>query len=131
MRPVATLLLLALSVCAAASAQGTLESARRITPDEASQLLKKSKAVIVDIRDGGLYMAGHVKGALWIPLDELGSRVKELPRDKMVIAYDSSLHEHTSARAVLDLHAKGIDNAAALLGGYNAWVKAGYPTSKH
>jgi rhodanese-related sulfurtransferase len=25
---------------------------------------------------------------------------------------------------------KGLENAAALLGGYNAWVNAGYPTEK-
>lgn len=48
----------------------------------------------------------------------------------MIITYDSSLREHTSARAALDLNAKGIQNAAALLGGYDAWVKAGYPTAK-
>jgi len=29
---------------------------------------------------------------------------------------------------VLELKAKGIDNAAALLGGLNAWKTAGYPT---
>jgi rhodanese-related sulfurtransferase len=25
---------------------------------------------------------------------------------------------------------KGLDNGAALLGGYDAWIKAGYPTAK-
>ena len=73
---------------------------------------------------------GHVKGARLIPLGEINSRNKELPRDKMIITYDSSQSEHTSAYAVTELNAKGIKNAAALLGGYNAWVKAGYPTEK-
>jgi rhodanese-related sulfurtransferase len=77
-----------------------------------------------------LYDAGHIKGALGISEAEIGSRVTELPRDKMIITYDSSAVEHISARAVLDLDAKGIKNAAALVGGYNAWVKAGYPTTK-
>jgi rhodanese-related sulfurtransferase len=31
---------------------------------------------------------------------------------------------------VLILKQKGLDNAAAILGGYNAWTKAGYPTEK-
>jgi rhodanese-related sulfurtransferase len=127
---VSTLFLLALLSFHAVSAHGPLDSARRVTPEEAWQLFKKSKAVIVDVRDGGAYQIGHVKGALLIPLDEIGSRVKELPRDKMIITYDSSPREHTSARAVLDLNAKGIANAAALLGGYDAWVKAGYPATK-
>ncbi len=122
-------LLVALSVCAA-SAQKPLGSARRITPEESSHLLKKGKAVIVDVRDQGQYQVGHVKGALSIPLAEIGARVNELPRDKMIITYDASPIEHTSARGVLDLNGKGISNAAALLGGYNAWVKAGYPTTK-
>ncbi len=127
---VSTLLLLALSVGPASAQQATLDSARRITPEEARQVLKKGKAVIVDVRDKALYDAGHIKGALGISEAEIGSRVTELPRDKMIITYDSSVVEHISARAVLDLNAKGIKNAAALLGGYNAWVKAGYPTTK-
>jgi rhodanese-related sulfurtransferase len=101
------LLLTVLSLCAA-SAQEPLDSVRRVTPEEAWQFSQKGKAIIVDVRDEGPYKAGHVKGALGIRLDEIGSRVKELPRDKMIITYDSSLREHTSARAVLDLNAKGI-----------------------
>jgi 3-mercaptopyruvate sulfurtransferase SseA len=37
------------------------------------------------------------------------------------------VQEHTSARAVLDLNAAGIKNAAALLGGWNGWVAAKEP----
>lgn len=37
------------------------------------------------------------------------------------------MQEHTSARAVLDLNAKGMKNAAALLGGWNGWIAAKEP----
>ena len=61
--------------------------ARRITPDEVRELLKKSKAVIVDVRGEAPYKAGHIKGALLIPLAEIGERAKELPKDKTIVTY--------------------------------------------
>ena len=127
---ISTILLLALLSVCAASAQESSEAARRITPAEARQAVKRGKAIIVDVRSEDVYQTGHIKGARSIPLGEILTRIKELPRDKMIITYDSSPIEHTSARAVMDLDAQGIKNAAALVGGYNAWVKAGYPTQK-
>jgi 3-mercaptopyruvate sulfurtransferase SseA len=38
------------------------------------------------------------------------------------------VNEHTSARAVLDMNAHRLNNAAALLGGWNGWKEAGLPT---
>jgi 3-mercaptopyruvate sulfurtransferase SseA len=40
------------------------------------------------------------------------------------------MNEHTSAGAVLSLRAKGIENAAAVLGGYDALVQKGFPVEK-
>ena len=65
------------------------DGVRRITPEEARHALDTGKAIIVDVRDEGAYKAGHAKGALWIPVNEIESRIKELPRDKMIIAYCS------------------------------------------
>jgi 3-mercaptopyruvate sulfurtransferase SseA len=65
------------------------DGVRRITPAEVRAALEKGEAVIVDVRGQGSYEAGHVKGALSIPFNEILSRTSELPRDKMIITYCS------------------------------------------
>ena len=70
-------------------AQANSDGAARIKPEEVRELLKKNKAVLVDVRGAAVYKAGHVKGALNIPFNEIRERVKELPRDKMIITYCS------------------------------------------
>ena len=84
---VALLALSALLVTATGQAQG--DGVRRITPAEAREAFAQGKAIIVDVRGESSYNAGHVKGARWIIVDEIGSRASELPRDKMIITYCS------------------------------------------
>lgn len=67
--------------------QPPLEAARRIKRDEAIKLVKEGKAVWVDVRSKDSYDAGHIKGALSIPENELISRLKEIPPKRMIIAY--------------------------------------------
>jgi rhodanese-related sulfurtransferase len=87
----------------------------------------KGAAVIVDVRSKEQYKTDHIKGAINIPGNEITTRAGELPRDKMIVTYCSWPSEQTSARAVQDLKAKGMGNAAALFGGTEAWRKAGLP----
>ncbi len=82
----AALLLLLLAL--GASAQ-TGDGARRVTPAEVRAAMESGRAVIVDVRGEGSYEAGHVRGALSIPFNEILSRLDELPRDKTIITYCS------------------------------------------
>ena len=59
----------------------------RITVAEAREAFEKGKAIIVDVRSESAYHAGHILGARWMP--DIASRIKELPRDKMIITYCS------------------------------------------
>jgi rhodanese-related sulfurtransferase len=106
------------------------DGVRRVTVEELRAALEKGTAVVVDVRVEESYKAGHIKGALWIPGNEIASRTKELPKDKLIVAYCSWPNEHSSARAVQEIKQKGFENAAALLGGYAAWEKAGLPVEK-
>ena len=85
---IALMALAALMSFAVVSAQEG-DGVRRITPEEARQAVESGKAIIVDVRDEASYKAGHVKGARWILADDIGSRVKELPHDKLIITYCS------------------------------------------
>lgn len=69
------------------AAEAPLESARRIARGEAIKLVKANKAVWVDVRSKESYDAGHIKGALSVPLSELPSRLKALPKNKEIITY--------------------------------------------
>ena len=65
------------------------DGVRRVTPAEARAAVEKGQAVIVDVRGEDSFKAGHIKGALWIPVGDIGSRAGELPRGKMIITYCS------------------------------------------
>ncbi len=63
--------------------------ARRITTVELKGLMDKGQAFVVDVRTEASFKAGHVKGAVLIPHKEVAARIKELPRDKMIVTYCS------------------------------------------
>ena len=56
----------------------------RVDSDEAAQILERDKdgAVMVDVRRDDEWVAGHVKGAIHIPVDDLLGRIDELPKGK-------------------------------------------------
>ena len=74
-------------VAAAPAAPATQETARRISVAEARQALAQGKAVLVDVRAKEAYEGSHAKGAISIPLSDIGARAGELPKDKLVITY--------------------------------------------
>lgn len=65
------------------------DGVRRVTVDELRAALEKGTAIVVDVRGEDQYKAGHIKGALWIPGDQIANRAKELPKDKLIVAYCS------------------------------------------
>jgi rhodanese-related sulfurtransferase len=58
-----------------------------VDTDELLRRLAAGDTVVVDVRPGPEYAAGHLPGALHIPLEELADRLAELPRDTEVVAY--------------------------------------------
>lgn len=60
----------------------------RVRVEEAIQLVKTGKAIIIDVRGTETYKTAHIKSALDIPLERLESGdFKGLPRNKQIIAY--------------------------------------------
>lgn len=86
--------------------------------------LIKHGATVVDVREPHEWQAGHIPGALHIPLRELATRVDELPHDAMLIAVCRS--GGRSARATTSLSKAGY-HVENLRGGMKAWAKAGQP----
>ncbi len=63
------------------------DGARRISIAEANRAVENGTAVLVDVRSAENWAAGHAKGAINIPVEQVVARISELPRDKMIITY--------------------------------------------
>jgi rhodanese-related sulfurtransferase len=80
--------------------------------------------VVLDVRESHEWAAGHIEGALHIPLGDLPARVGELdPTAATVVVCHVG---GRSARATAWLHAQGHD-VVNLEGGMEAWEQAGRP----
>jgi rhodanese-related sulfurtransferase len=55
--------------------------------DELVERLRRGDVVLVHVRPGEEFAAGHIEGARSIPIDELQDRLAELPADREVVAY--------------------------------------------
>lgn len=85
--------------------------------------------VLLDVREKDAFDAGHLPGARHLPRGQLELRVdKELPDPGARILTYCQLGR-ISTLAAATLRQMGYARAVALDGGYNEWVKAGYPTA--
>ncbi len=84
--------------------------------------------VLVDVRNPDEYAAGHIAGAVNIPLAALAARRAELPQDRLMVTYCNHQHRGVARceQAVDVLRQHGYD-ARALDGGYPQWRDAGLP----
>lgn len=79
---------------------------------------------VIDVRNPDEYAAGHVPGAVLMPLHTVPVRVQDLPRDREVYLVCHS--GGRSAQATAWLTQQGYD-VVNVLGGTGAWAAAGYP----
>jgi len=93
---------------------------QRLTVDPAPFLL--------DVREPWEYQEGHVPGAQLIPLGELEQRVKEVPRDRPVLAICHSGQRSLAAAGYLQQ--LGYPSVSNVDGGTAAWIQRGYPVDK-
>lgn len=97
-----------------------------VDTDELLRRLTDGAAVVLDVRPAPEYDAGHLPGAIHIPLEELNERIGELPRDHQVIAYCRGRYCVLAHDAVRLLNAEGLD-AVRASDGVLEWRVAGVP----
>jgi rhodanese-related sulfurtransferase len=96
---------------------------------DASDLLERLRdgsVVVLDVRPEEEYRAGHIPGALSVPVDALEAALKTLPRDREVVAYCRGPYCVFSDEAVAFLRARGY-RARRLRQGLPDWRAAGMP----
>jgi rhodanese-related sulfurtransferase len=98
-----------------------------ISRDELAERLGRGDVVLVDVRPRAEFDAGHIDGALSIPIDEFARRLAELPGGHEVVAYCRGPFCAYAHDAVRQLHAAGRDGKRLDVG-WPEWRLAGLPS---
>jgi rhodanese-related sulfurtransferase len=109
---------------------GDLSGIDRLTKEELSKRLRRGDDLLVlDVRPPEEYAAGHVAGAVSLPVAELKRRLKELPRNKEIVAYCRGPFCAFAPEAARYLNKKGFPTRV-LDTGLPDWEASGLPIEK-
>jgi rhodanese-related sulfurtransferase len=96
---------------------------------QATHLINREDALVVDVREPGEYGAGHILGARNVPLSRLADAADLGKRkDRPLILYCDS--GDRSGKAISVLKKQGFARVVNLSGGIGAWQQAGLPVEK-
>jgi len=85
---------------------------------------RHERGILVDVRERDEYVAGHVSGAVLIPMGQLANRMGEIDKAASVFVICAS-GNRSSAMTDL-LRGAGFD-AVSVAGGTSAWARSGRP----
>ena len=97
-----------------------------VESEDLLERLRDGSVVVLDVRPEEEYRAGHIPGALSVPVDALEAALKTLPRGREVVAYCRGPYCVFSDEAVAFLRARGY-RARRLRQGLPDWRAAGMP----
>jgi rhodanese-related sulfurtransferase len=90
------------------------------------RLAQDGQVVILDVRPAAEYAAGHIPGAVSIPLEELEQKLSEIPTEQPVVAYCRGPYCVLAVQAVELLRQRGF-SARRLQDGFPEWREDGFP----
>ncbi len=92
---------------------------------ELMERVRNGEAILVDFRPREEYVAGHIPGAISLPYEEFDHRIKDIPKDKEIIAYCRGPYCAAAIEAVRRLREQGF-KAERLEEGVIEWKARGY-----
>ena len=95
---------------------------------EATHLINREDALVLDVREPGEYAAGHILGAKNVPLSRLDDGELAKRKDRPVIVYCDG--GERAGKAISILKKQGFARVVNLSGGLKAWQQAGLPVQK-
>jgi len=107
---------------------GDRSKLQTMTRAELARRLGRRDVVVLDVRPEAEYAAGHVAGAVNVPIDDLSRRVRELSKDADVVAYCRGPYCVYADDAVRTLRRRGV-RALRLEDGFPEWARAGLPVA--
>ena len=105
--------------------------ARSVSPQEATTMINRENAVVLDVREPAEVKTGTILNSITIPLDQLQQklgRLEEYKKTPLIVVCQSGSR---SARACALLRKQGFESVYNLKGGIMAWSSAGLPLSKN
>jgi rhodanese-related sulfurtransferase len=100
----------------------------QVTRDELLRRVDAGRATVIDVRPAEEYAAGHIPGAVSIPVEELAARLAEVPPDQEIVAYCRGAYCVLAHDAVRLLTAHGRP-ARRLTDGMLEWRLADLPVA--
>ncbi|MEP6666095.1 MAG: rhodanese-like domain-containing protein, partial [Nocardioidaceae bacterium] len=113
----------------AADYLGDRSKLRVITRDDLRARLRDGDVVVLDVRPEAEYAAGHIRGAVSIPIHDLRLRLGDIPDGADVVAYCRGPYCVYANEAVRVLSKKGVA-AARLEDGFPEWAEARLPIAR-
>lgn len=101
-----------------------------VSRKELLRRIRNGTVTVIDARPNAEFMAGHLPRAINIPVGELRRRLRELPRDREIVAYCRGRYCVLSYEIVAELRRCGF-KAFRLEEGYPEWRAAGLPVERH
>ena len=101
-----------------------------VSAGQATHLINREDAIMVDVREPGEYGAGHALGAKNLPLARIESGTGDVTKKKdatLIVYCDSG---DRSGKASAALRKQGYTKVLNLSGGFGAWKQAGLPVEK-
>ena len=105
-------------------------SSKMIGVSEATMLLNRENAVVIDIRAKADYKKGHIRGSVNIPTNQVEEGAKGLPKDKskpVILVCASGV---TTSAVAQKMHKLGFENLYRLQGGITTWKGENLPLEK-
>lgn len=103
-------------------ARGAMEPVER---EELLRRVRNGEVTVLDVRPFEEFRAGHIPGALSVPVGDLKARLKEVPRDRTVVAYCRGPYCVMAVEAVRILRKRGFE-AQRLELGVTDWRERGW-----
>src|SRR5262245_12814636 len=108
---------------------GSRADAEPVSMEDLLSRARSGRVAILDTRPASEYVAGHIAGALSVPIDEMKELLKKLPKGKDFVAYCRGPYCVYADRAVALLRASG-RRAFRLSEGFPEWQAAGFPVEQ-
>lgn len=103
---------------------------KSVTPQQATLLMNREDALVVDVRDRNSFGSGHITGSINIPLTQVKERIAELEsyQDQPIIMVCNTGQQAAAAGKLL--HAENFSKVMRMTGGINEWRASNLPLVK-